>query len=126
MGHVSLVREAVCKTVDAEFNSQMSLGRKKGSVSLFPACLKPPIADLSPGFLNLAARSDSGRGYWKENEMAKRAYKAVKKWLPQEGKRVEVRHPVTGKKTGISEHRGFVLIMMLICAGLVLAILFLH
>ena len=37
----------------------------------------------------------------------------IKKWLPQEGKRVEVRHPVTGRKVGISEHAGFWLILTL-------------
>jgi hypothetical protein len=55
----------------------------------------------------------------------KRMRRAVKNWLPQEGRRIEVRHPVTGRKVGVSDHQGFVIIMVLVIAMLVIAFLLL-
>lgn len=50
----------------------------------------------------------------------KRVRKAVRNWLPQDGKRVEVSHPATGK-IGFSEHKGFVIMMIIAIALLAVA-----
>jgi hypothetical protein len=55
--------------------------------------------------------------------MPKKTRKAVKGWLPQKGKRIEVRH--SGRRLGISERAGFLLVLTLaIVIVLVGAILF--
>jgi len=44
------------------------------------------------------------------------------KWLPQKGKRVEVRNPATGQKVGLSEHAGFWVFMIFAVALIVFAV----
>lgn len=50
----------------------------------------------------------------------KHVRRAVRNWLPQDGKRVEVSHPATGK-IGFSEHAGFIVMMIIAIALLAVA-----
>jgi hypothetical protein len=51
-----------------------------------------------------------------------RVRRAVKNWLPQEGRRVEVRHPVTGRMWGVSDHAGFAIVMTIAIILIIIAI----
>ena len=60
--------------------------------------------------------------------MKRKARRAVSNWLPQRGKNIEVRHPLTGRRVKVvSEHTGFKITMTIAVALIIVAaVLFFH